>query len=305
MDSQKSALNWLLFALLSVAWASAFAFNRLAVNQDNLEAGLPPEIVVTGRLSLAAVLLCVLALLSGEKRPALNDYRVWATMAGIGIVGSIVPFTLIATAQKTIDSSLAALYVAAAPLFVAVLANALFKDDRLTWTKAAGLLVGFIGVAALFGPEAVKYFGSASVTAQLFCILGTFCYALATIMARYGRDMPPFTLAAGFNVIGALASMPLLLWVDFNSLAPAPSSIGAVIGLGLIPTAMASVLYMFLVRRTSATFVSITGYSIPLVSIVLGYLLFQETQRWNALVAFVLILGGVWLARRKPASAKA
>ena len=54
---------------------------------------------------------------------------------------------------------------------------------------------------------------------------------------------------------------------------------------------------MLLIARTSATFLSLTGYSIPVVAAILGYFLFGETQSWNALAGFALILGGVWLAR--------
>jgi drug/metabolite transporter (DMT)-like permease len=71
-----------------------------------------------------------------------------------------------------------------------------------------------------------------------------------------------------------------------------------VIGLGIVPSAIAQALYMLLIARTSATFLSLTGYSIPVMAAVLGFFLFGETQTWHAMVAFALILSGVWLARQ-------
>lgn len=221
-------------------------------------------------------------------------------MAIMGILGTAAPFLLITNAQQTVDSSLAALYVAAAPLFVAVMAHFLFHDDRISWGKAGGVAIGFVGVAVLFGPEAITAFGSASVLAQALCLLATAFYALSTITARYAREIPPFVFAAGFLCFGALASWPLLFFVDFEALTPSTGAITGVIGLAIGPTAMASVFYMMLIQRTSATFLSMTGYTIPIFSAVVGYLAFQEVQSWNAVLAFILILGGVWISQRGP-----
>ncbi|MEM9055463.1 MAG: DMT family transporter, partial [Pseudomonadota bacterium] len=213
-------------------------------------------------------------------------------------IGTATPFLLITTAQRTVDSSLAALYVAAAPLFVSILAHILFADDKIHARKAMGIIIGFAGVAVLFGPEAFASFGSASVTAQALCLLGTVCYAISTITARYARNIPPFIFSAGFLSFGAMASWPLLLTVEFESLMPSSGAIAGLIGLAIGPTAMASVLYMVLVKRTSATFLSLTGYTIPILSAIIGFIAFGEVQSWNALLAFALILSGVWLAQR-------
>jgi drug/metabolite transporter (DMT)-like permease len=70
-----------------------------------------------------------------------------------------------------------------------------------------------------------------------------------------------------------------------------------VLGLGLGSSGIAQVLYMLLIARAGATFVSLNGYAIPVISAVFGWLFFQEVQSWNAVIAFILILGGVWLAR--------
>ena len=85
--------------------------------------------------------------------------------------------------------------------------------------------------------------------------------------------------------------------VDFDALNPSTSAIAGLVGLAIGPTAMASLLYVTLVQRTSATFLSLTGYTIPIFSAVVGYLAFAELQNWNALLAFALILGGVWISQ--------
>jgi len=301
MQDRHSLHDWALFGALSLLWASAYAFTRLAVSQNTPDLGFPPEFIIPARITLGALVLLGAVVFSDQKWPPLGAWRDWLAMAVMGIVGTTAPFFLITTGQKTVDSSLAALYVAAAPLFVALLAHVVFKDDRISPQKALGILVGFCGVAVLFGPEAVTAFGSASVTAQALCLFGTMFYAMATITARFARNIPPLVFAAGFLSIGAVTSWPMLLAVDFESLTPSSAAISGVIGLSIGPTAAASILYMILIKRTSATFLSLTGYTIPVISAVIGYLAFKEIQGWNALAAFALILSGVWLAQRAKA----
>lgn len=298
MQSTRTPIDWALFVFLSLIWASAYAFTRLAVSPNAPSEGFPPELIIPVRLTLGAIILLVVAAISGQKWPPLSAWRSWLAMAAMGVVGTATPFFLITTAQKTVDSSLAALYVAASPLFVAILAHFVFHDERMSLPKVLGIGVGFCGVAVLFGPAAVSAFGSASVAAQAMCLIATFFYALSTIIARVAREIPAFIFAAGFVSFGALATWPLLLSVDYASLAPSNSAIIGVIGLAIGPTALASVVYMVIVQRTNATFLSLTGYLIPVISAILGYFAFKETHGWDALLAFILILSGVWLAQR-------
>ncbi|MEM7327268.1 MAG: DMT family transporter [Pseudomonadota bacterium] len=300
LRDSRTPTDWLMFAVLTALWGSAYGFTRLAVSQARPEFGFPPEFIIPIRLTAGAFVLLIAAKVSQQDWPPLGRWKDWLAMAVMGILGTAAPFLLITNAQQTVDSSLAALYVAAAPLFVAVLAHVFFQDDRINLRKASGIAVGFAGVAVLFGPEAVTSFGSASVLAQAMCLMATAFYALSTITARYARNIPPFVFAAGFLCFGAVASWPLLLFVDFTSLTPSAGAISGVIGLAIGPTAMASVVYMLLIKRTSATFLSMTGYTIPVFSAVVGYIAFHEIQSWNAVLAFALILGGVWLSQRTP-----
>ncbi|MEO1552329.1 MAG: DMT family transporter [Pseudomonadota bacterium] len=298
----RTPTDWIIFAVLTALWGSAYGFTRLAVSQPEPEFGFPPEFIIPVRLTAGALVLLVAARLSGQAFPSFRAWKSWLAIAAMGILGAAAPFLLITNAQQTVDSSLAALYVAAAPLFVAVMAHILFQDDRINLSKAGGVAVGFAGVAVLFGPEAITSFGSASVWAQALCLIATAFYALSTITARSARDIPPFVFAAGFLCFGAVASWPLLLFVDFAALTPSAGAISGVIGLAIGPTAMASVLYMTLIQRTSATFLSMTGYTIPVFSAVIGYFAFREVQSWNAVLAFIMILGGVWMSQRAPAA---
>lgn len=293
----RTLTDWGLFAFLTVLWACAYALTRVAVDKGLPGEGLPVEWVLPGRLGIGAAVLWVLMLATGKRLPPLGDRKRWAAIIGMGLVGSVIPFFLITIAQETVNSSLAALYTAAVPIFVALGATVMFDDEKMTAGSTVGVLVGFAGVIVLFGPDAAKGLGNASVIAQVLLIGATLAYAASSLVARWAPRMDPIPFATGFVTLAALVTLPMAFTVHPSEVNADWKNWAAVIGLGLGPTALAQALYMLLIARTSATFLSLTGYAIPVVSAVLGWMFFRETQSWQALLAFVLILGGVWLAR--------
>ncbi len=297
VDRGRPPLDWILFALLSLIWAGAYPLTRLAVGMG-LETGLPPQWVLPGRLCIGAGFLWVVLLATRRHLPPFSDRKRWSFIAGMGIVGSVIPFFLITTAQETVDSSLAALYTAASPIFVAVGANLLFAAEKMTARTGVGVVLGFAGVAVLFGPDAIAGIGSASVIAQALLLIATLAYALSTLIARGAPPMDAIVFATSYATVSALVSLPLVLTVEAGAVSAGWTNWLAVIGLGLGSSGIAQVLYMTLIARAGATFVSLNGYSIPVVSAAFGWLFFREVQSWNAVLAFALILGGVWLARQ-------
>jgi len=297
MHGKRTPADWALFALLSLMWACAYLMTRLAVDKGHSDAGLPAAWVIAGRLTIGAAVLWIILLAMGKRLPPLSDRLRWRTITSMGLTGSVFPFFLITTAQETVNSSLAALYTAAAPLFVATGAHFLFRDERLRRDSALGVLLGFAGVAVLFGPDAIRGFGSSSATAQLLLVGATLCYAVSSLIARGAPQMDPVVFATGFVSVAAVMSWPLVLTVDAASVNAGWKNWLGVVGLGIGPSSIAQALYMLLIARTSATFLSLTGYSIPIMTAVLGFAAFGETQSWNAALAFAMILGGVWLAR--------
>ena len=302
--SHRSVGDWVWFWVLTVLWAMSFPLTRMAVKLSDPERGLPPEAIVAGRMTIGAIVLIGAVIVMKEKFPPLRDWKRWGIMFVMGAIGMTLPFWLITYAQKTVNSSLAALYIATAPLFVAVLAHFIFHDERLHWRMARGLAIGFVGVALLFGPDAVTQFGSASVFAQFLCLIATTCYAVETVLARGAPTMPPVVLSAGFVSFGALFSWFGLFNADWSAHTPDVSSWIAVVGLGVGPTALAALFYMLLVQRTNATFLALTGYTIPVVSALIGFLAYGEVQAWHSFVAFGLILVGVWVSQNTSAKEK-
>lgn len=296
-DTGRSLIDWVLFSLLTLIWAGAYPMTRAAVGKGEAS-GLPPEWILPSRLVIGALLLWAVLLATGKRPPPLSDRRAWLFISGMGIVGSVIPFFLITVAQETVNSSLAALYAAASPVFVALGANFLFREERMTAATGIGVAVGFLGILILFGPEAFRGAGSASLLAQLLLLAATMGYAGSALIARGAPRMDPITFAVSYSTVAAIISLPLVLMVKPASVEADWTNWLAVLGLGLGSSGIAQIIYMLVIARAGATFLSLTGYAIPLVSAALGWIFFREMLDWNALVAFVLILGGVWLARR-------
>lgn len=295
--ASRSTSDWALFALLSLMWASAFALTKVAVD------GLPAGLIVFARLAIGTAIMIALMAAQKERFPPLTDRKAWGTMISMGLIGTAAPFYLLTVAQKDIDSALAALLIASTPLFVAGLAHFIFADEQMRWNKALGILVGFAGVAVLLGPEALSGLGSSGLIAQLLVLGGSLCYAINTIMARGAPPISPAVLPAGFLGFATLASLPLAVTADYSDVSPNAIEVISVIGLGAIPTAGAGWLLMYLVARTSATFISLTGYAITIFAAAIGYVFLNEQIGWDMALALALILAGVWLSqRRKPAS---
>lgn len=294
MTKARDLTDWLLFAVVSLLWAGAYAFTRGATYGPG---GLPVGIIVPARLIIAALILNLIMFATGRTYPPLSDRKRWRVMIGMGFVGMTGPFALITFAQKTVDSSLAALYVAAVPIFVALGANMLFQDEKLTPRIGLGIGIGFFGVLALFGPSAYQNFGAASTLAQALLLLAAVFYASATLLARSAPKINSLVFASGFVTLAALMSLPMLATVTWDSVKLTLTPTMSVIGLGIGPSAFASIIYMVIVQRAGANFLALTGYVVPILSAIIGYSLFREPQSWNTLIAFALILSGVWLAQ--------
>ncbi|HZF37109.1 MAG TPA: DMT family transporter, partial [Candidatus Angelobacter sp.] len=144
-------LEWILLLALSVLWGGSFFFAKLAV------AELPPFTIVLGRVGLAALALNLLVRARGQRMP--RDRASWAAFFAMGTLNNLIPFSLIVWAQTQIASGLASILNGATPLFTVLLAHWLTVDERLTWNRLLGVLLGLAGVTVMIGMEALSGLG--------------------------------------------------------------------------------------------------------------------------------------------------
>lgn len=292
----KSFTSWALMALLIILWGSAYALNDIAVKAYS------PIWVVAVRLWSGAIALGLLCFLRGIKMPPISDIKSWAAMASAGIIGSLVPFFLIAEAQTKVPSALASIYLSATPLFVAIMAHFFIKGEKITPFSLAGVLLGIVGVVILVFPQ-LKEIGKAdfALYAHLFLIIGALCYAATLIIIRLTSvQIDPIALSFGFVLCSAIAVIPFAIGNNAPLVANAGMApILSMLALGLGPTALASVLYVRMVHQVGPVLVGNISNLVPFWAIFVGVVLFGQPISIYAIIALFVILFGVYLVQRR------
>jgi drug/metabolite transporter (DMT)-like permease len=275
-----------MFAAMSLVWGMPYLFIKIAVDE-----GLSPAFVSWSRVVLAAAVLCALAYKADLLRHLKGRYR-W--LALYALVEITIPFPLIAWGEQRIDSSLAAIIIAAAPLLVAVLAIRFDHSERVTGIRLAGLLIGFAGVIALVGIDVAGR--SDELLGALAVLLAALGYAIGPMtLRRHLADLDP---RATMGVSLAMAAV-LLTPLTAATLPSEPLSADAwiaVVVLGLVCTAAAFVIFGSLIAEVGAGKALVITYVNPVVALALGIAILDETPGIGAIVGLLLILAGSWLS---------
>jgi drug/metabolite transporter (DMT)-like permease len=263
--SRMSLLNWLLLLALSVLWGGSFFFVGMAVM------ALPPLTLVLLRVAIAAA---ALHLVLRVTRTAKHwDGKAWLAFFGMGLLNNAIPFSLIVWGQTQIASGLASILNATTPLFTVLVAHVLTADERLTKGRIAGVLLGLAGVVVLIGPQALAGLG-ADVMAQLAILGAALSYAFASIFGRRFKRMgvPPLATAAGQVTASSLLLLPVALVAErpWTLAMPGPPVWAAVVGLALLSTALAYVLFFRILASAGAVNLMLVTFLIPVSAVVLG-----------------------------------
>lgn len=278
------AADWGRLLLLSVLWGGSFFFVGVAVRD------LPPFSIVTARVGLAALALLVLLRLLGHRLP--RDPRVLAAFLGMGMLNNALPFSLIVWGQGHIGSGLASILNATTPLFTVLAAHALTRDEKATPSKLIGVLLGLAGVVVMIGGAALEGLG-AGLLAPLACLAGALSYALAGLFGRRFRALgvSPMATATGQLCASTLVLMPLALLVDRPWTLPLPSgaTLAALIGLALISTAAAYVVYFRILESAGATNLLLVTFLLPVSAVSLGVLVLGEILEPKHIGGMILI----------------
>lgn len=293
MTPDKPGLKgWGGLILLALLWGGAFAFITVGVET------LPPSVVAFGRLALAAVVLTVWAVAQKRYLPPLTDRR-WLWFAGLGLFGNALPFTLIAIGQQTVPSGVAGILMGMTPLAIIMAAHFVLPGERINAWKGAGFLIGFSGIVLLTGPSALAGMLETDFLAQMLIFAATLAYATNAIMYQRMPETPPITVAAGSLICASVLTVPLVIWDGATGTAMQPSlnSILAVIALGILPTALATIVYMGIARKVGAAFIALINYAVPVVAAMIGLVL-GEALGLTAWLALGIILSGIFIARR-------
>jgi drug/metabolite transporter (DMT)-like permease len=292
------AREWAMLVVLSVLWGASFLFVGVAI------AELPPLTLVVLRVALAAAALNAALGFMGIVLP--REGRVWAALFGMGFLNNVVPFTLIAWGQSHIPSGVASIINATTPLFTVLAAHYLTADEKITPLRAAGVFIGFVGVAVMIGSGALRSLG-VDVAAELAILVAALFYALSGVFGRRFNAMgvEPLATAAGMLSASTLMLLPLMLIVDRPWTLPMPSAaaIAAVIALALVATAFAYLIYFRLLATAGATNLLLVTFLIPVSAIILGTSILGERLEPKHFAGMALIGLGLAAIDGRPVAA--
>jgi len=278
-----SRRGWVLFAAMCVIWGVPYLMIKVAVEE------LAPATLVLGRCVVATALLLPVALSRGLLRPLLPRWRPLLAFAAIEIC---LPWLLLGYAELRLSSSLTGLLIAGVPLVGALLARFTDARERLGWRRLAGLLIGMAGVGALVGFE----LGAGDVRAVLAVAVVAVCYAVGpVIVARSLSDHPGLGVMAASLTVSTLVYLPLGI-AQAPSAWPSTKVVLSVVGLGVVCTALAFLVFFALIAEVGAARSTVITYVNPAVAVLLGVLVLGESFTLTIAIGFVLILAGSVLA---------
>ena len=279
--------DWALLLVLALIWGAAFFFIHVAV------AHVAPLTYVWLRLTIAAAGLLAWMRFKGEKLSL--PLPVWGAMLVLALLNNVIPFALFGWAQQHIASGLASILNATTPIWGVVVAHIAPSDARMTPAKLIGVVIGFVGVATMIGPDLLA--SGDSLLPQLACIAASLCYALAGVWARRFKPMglKPLKVATAQLLVGALIMTPVSLTVSQPWIGGSPSlaALGAIAVLALACTALGYVLYFRLIDSAGATNATLVTLLVPPFAILLGALFLGEVLTGGQFMGFAFTALGL------------
>jgi drug/metabolite transporter (DMT)-like permease len=272
----------LLFAAMCVIWGIPYLLIKVAVED------LSPSMLVLARTSIAALILLPIALARRELRPLVPH---WLPLLAFAAIEIALPWVLLGAAETKISSSLTALLIATVPLVATVIALTTGDRERPEAQTLLGLIVGMVGVAAIVG---VNVEGGVVPIVQV--ILVAVCYAVGpVILQRWLAHLPALGVIAASLAVTAVAYVPIVVLGSAGE-APSAQAVGAVLGLAVVCTALAFLLFFALIAEVGPVRATVITYVNPAVAALLGVAILDEHFTVGMGVGFAFVLAGSVLA---------
>lgn len=286
----------LLLALLSTLWAASYTFIKIGVET------IPPITFIASRTLIAGLLLYVVIRLRGLRLP--TDFATWRLFFIQACINSVLPFTLIAWAEQSIDAGLAVILNATTPIFTFLLTALVIRHEPVSGRKLFGTIAGMTGVCLIIGVEALSGAGEA-IWSQLAVLTAAFSYACAAIFSKNFKGLDPVMPAAGSLICGAVLLLPVSVIVDRPwTLLPSAASLTALVCLSVFSTALAFMIYFRLMQTLGSVGTTSQAYLRVPVGVAIGMAFLGEMPTLAMWVGLVCVIAGVLAmtlpSRRRP-----
>ncbi len=281
-------VEWAILILLSIIWGGSFFLYAIAL------ADLPTFTIVFLRVCLGSIGLWLCAWAMGLL--PLRQTGLWRSFFIMGLINNAIPFSLIVWGQREIASGLAAILNATTPFFTVLVANLFTADEKLSWNRLLGALIGLCGVGAMMGTDILAAQQS-SLLSQLAVIAAAVSYGFASVFGRRFSQTPPLITAAGQTAASSMILLPVMLIIDMPWRLPHPplSTWLAIAGLAVLCTSLAYILYFTILKRAGATNIVLVTFLVPVSAIMLGMSFLGERLNIHHVIGMATIALGLAL----------
>ena len=286
LPAQRSmALEFALLLLLATLWGASYTFIKLGV------ATIPPTTLIAARTLIAGLLLLVIMRARGLRLP--RDIDTWRRFLLQAFLNSVIPWTLIAWSERSLDAGLATILNSTSPMFTFFLTLALTGHEAFSLRKLFGILTGMAGIFLIVGMQSFSGLGE-QLVAEIAVVVAAICYAGAAVFSRGFKGLDPMAPAAGSLLSGAAVLLPVSLVIDRPwTLAPSTSSMLALTGLAVFSTAFAFVIYFRLIQTLGSVNTTAQSYLRVPIGVLLGVLFLGESLTETAWVGLGCVFIGV------------
>ena len=250
-----------------------------------------PSVIVFGRVIIGAAILIPIALKQGGLREIIKGWKYVIPYAAAEMIG---PWYLISSAEKDISSGLAGLLVATVPIWSTIFAS--INGDKTVWhsTRLFGLVFGFAGLVALVGIESIT--GNSSIKSIAMVLLAAMLYAYAVNMIT---QRLPGVSGIALNGV-AMAIFAPFAYAQWPTTAIPTNAVWSIIGLGVLCTALAFVLFFKVMADIGPARASLVTYINTAFAVLLGVIILSEPITLGIMVGLPMVLVGSYFASRKP-----
>ena len=285
-----TAIDYALLFMLSAIWGSAFVGIEYALTLFD------PFFVAFLRIFFASFFLLIYVYI--KKLPLPKDFKTWRMLIILGILNNAMPFYLISWGQQYISAGTAAVMLAFGPFVALVVSHLITDDEKITFFKMVGVVFGFIGVFILLGDDFLK--GDANSLygkiALLFAVLG---YISSGFLIRKLSHVHTVVCSTSMFTTAWLLMSPFLFVISYESFDIVSLPFVATLYLAIVPTALASLIRINLVKKTGVQFMSQVAYLIPLFAIFFSWLFFDVVPPLVVYLALVFIFAGLFVRKLK------
>ncbi len=283
---EMSPRTWLLMMLLGLIWGGTFFLSEILLLE------MTPFQIVFHRVSIAAIIMVIYITWRGKRLP--RDKRSWFALAIMGLLNNAIPFSAIVFGQQYITGGLAAILNSTTAFFGVMLAGLFFKDERLTFRRLIGVIMGIIGVAIIIGMDVLSHLSLTSI-GQLLIIVSSISYAFAGIWGRLQvKNLGVEVTATGMLISSSVWMLILATMVEgFPLEALSLRSTAAILTFSVVCTAVAYLLYFAILSAAGAANLTLVTIIIPPFALMLDAFALGEWVTGQQLLGFAIIASGL------------